>query len=766
MKISLRHFILFSLFLLLIILFAFISLINSKVTNKLDGVLWTVPAKVYSRQMVIAEGIEINKGMMIKELSLHSYIKKSLPKNPGDYSFKNDSLSIFLRGHEDQEAGLFKVNFSKDKVVSIKRSDGIKLDLIKLEPLAIGGMFPSHMEDRLIVNWHQVPESLIEILLSIEDQTFFEHHGLSLKSILRAFYQNVLAMDIKQGGSTVTQQLAKNLFFSSQRSLSRKLQEAIAAILIEFHYSKEEILLAYINDVYLSQAGTRSINGFGLGAEHFFGATLKNLEIDQLSLLVGMLKGPSLYNPRRNPERALSRRNLILDILEQKSIISSSENLEMKEKPLGLVSPKFRSETKYPAFHDLVRIELNENFKDSDLRTQGLRIFTNLDPIIQESLAKSFKKTKIELIKKYGKSLEDLEGAAIVVDSRNGEIRALLGSSSPNSFGFNRALNAVRPVGSLLKPFVYLTALKDYKRYNLSTLLDDTRLTLNLPEGGVWEPNNFDKKFHGIVPLHQALWDSYNIATVRLGLDIGYEDTIKVFNSLGIEKEIPNYPSLFIGSFEMTPIEMIQAYQTIASNGFFTPLRAVREIRGIGNDLAFSYPYKIEQRFRPEPIYLLKFALQQTFVRGTARGFSKKEIKRFQTWGKTGTSNDQRDSWFVGYAGDYLVLIWLGFDDNRESPLTGRSGSFQVWKDFIKSINPIEFKDNRRELARINNEWVDLKDGLLSGQDCKNSISVPFIKGSEPLVTPDARKKCRVKEKIPENSIMDKVRKILEDLTE
>ena len=330
MKISLRHFILFSLFLLLIILFAFISLINSKVTNKLDGVLWTVPAKVYSRQMVIAEGIEINKGMMIKELSLHSYIKKSLPNNPGDYSFKNDSLSIFLRGHEDQEAGLFKVNFSKDKVVSIKRSDGIKLDLIQLEPLAIGGMFPSHMEDRLIVNWHQVPDSLIEILLSIEDQTFFEHHGLSLKSILRAFYQNVLAMDIKQGGSTVTQQLAKNLFFSSQRSLSRKLQEAIAAILIEFHYSKEEILLAYINDVYLSQAGTRSINGFGLGAEHFFGATLKNLEIDQLSLLVGMLKGPSLYNPRRNPERALSRRNLILDILEQKSIISSSE------KPTGI----------------------------------------------------------------------------------------------------------------------------------------------------------------------------------------------------------------------------------------------------------------------------------------------------------------------------------------------------------------------------------------------------------------------------------------------
>jgi len=715
--------------------------------------------------MVIAEGIEINKEMIIKELTLHSYTKKSLPKNPGEYSFKNNSLSIFLRGHEEQNAGLFKINLSNDKVVGIKRNDGIQLDLIRLEPLAIGGMFPSHREDRLIVGWHQVPESLIEILLSVEDQTFFEHHGLSLKSILRALYQNVLAMDIKQGGSTVTQQLAKNLFFSSKRSLGRKIQEAIAAILIEFHYTKEEILLAYINDVYLSQAGTRSINGFGLGAEHFFGTTLKNLEIDQLSLLVGMLKGPSLYNPRRNPERALFRRNLILDILEQKSIISSIQKLELKERPLSVVSPKFRSETKYPAFHDLVRIELNKNFKDSDLRTQGLKVFTNLDPVIQEALSKSLKKTRLDLIRKYGKSLDEVEGAAIVVDSTNGEVRALVGSSNPNSFGFNRALNAIRPVGSLIKPFVYLTALKDYKRYSLSTPLDDTKLSVNLAEGGVWEPNNFDKKFHGIVPLHQALWDSYNIATVRLGLDVGYEAIKETFNSLGIENEIHNYPSLFIGSFEMTPIEMIQAYQTISSNGFFTPLRAVREIRSASNDLTFSYPYQIEQRFRPEPIYLLKSALQQTFIRGTARGFTKKEIERFQAWGKTGTSNDQRDSWFIGYAGDYLVLIWLGFDDNRESPLTGRTGSFQVWKDFIKTINPVEFKDNRRELARINNEWVDLKDGLLSGPDCKNSINLPFIKGSEPTFTPNERRKCRVKEKDPESSIMGKVKKILQDLT-
>ena len=763
MKISIKFLFLSFLLLLLIIIIAIFAIINSNVTNKLDGVLWTIPAKVYARPLVIAEGTKINRRNILKELFIQSYEKTSQPNRPGEYSYKKEILSIFLRGFDEQNPGLYGIKFNKDTVVNIKRSDGILVDLIKLEPLAIGGMFPSHMEDRLLVNWPEVPKSLIDILLSVEDQNFFEHHGISFKSIIRAFYQNVWALDIKQGGSTVTQQLAKSLFFSSEQTITRKIKEAIAALLIEFHYSKEEILLAYINDVYLSQSGRRAIHGFGLGAEHFFGTSLKNLEIHQLALLVGMLKGPSLYNPRRNPERALSRRNLILNLLEKKSLITPKVSKEMQQIPIKIINPRYRSETKYPAFHDLVRVELKKNFNERDLRTKGLKIYTNLDPSLQESLVDSLKQTKEELIKKYGNKLRDLEGAGVVIDSVNGEVRAIVGSSSANSFGFNRALNALRPVGSLIKPFVYLTALNQYKRYTLTSLLDDSKLTVKLAEGGVWEPNNFDKKYHGIVPLHRALWDSYNIATTRLGLDVGYESLDETFESLGVTKNIPNYPSLFIGSVDMSPLEIIQAYQTIAANGFYSPLRSVRLIKSIDSNFFFSYPFKIEQRFRPEPIHLLKFALQQTFVRGTARGFSRKDIEKWQLGGKTGTSNDQRDSWFIGYAGDYLVLIWLGFDDNRETPLTGRSGSFQVWKKFIQDINPISLTTRSRELARIKYEWVDLDDGLLSGQKCKNSIKVPFIRGSAPQKLPFERKKCRVKEKKQTKNIIEQIREVFKD---
>jgi Membrane carboxypeptidase (penicillin-binding protein) len=296
---------------------------------------------------------------------------------------------------------------------------------------------------------------LIDTILSVEDQTFFNHKGISLRSISRAFFTNVKAGDIEQGGSTITQQLAKNLFFSPEQTIKRKVMEAIAALLIEFHYSKEEILLAYINDVFLAQSGKRAVHGFGMGAQHFFGTSLMNLETDQIALLVGMLKGPSLYNPRRNPNNATNRRNLVLKILQRGGHISLSSLEEMKTRPLRVVKPSFRSETRYPAFHDLVRLELRENYQDSELRTQGLRIQTNLDPVLQESLESSIKKTKLELVNKYGNKLNELEGAAIAVDIISGEIKAVVGSSSPSEFGFNRSINAIRPIGSLVKPFIY-----------------------------------------------------------------------------------------------------------------------------------------------------------------------------------------------------------------------------------------------------------------------------------------------------------------------
>ena len=759
-KLTLSSFALAVLIIVFVISLAVIAIIDSRVTNKLEGVLWTVPAKVYSRSLDLAEGLSINKSNLLRELKMLSYSEKKNPTKPGEYFYNSNKLNIFLRGYEDQNSGLFKILIRDGRVEEITNQLGLSVDLVKLEPIAIGGMYPSHMEDRILVSWPQVPSILIDTILSVEDQTFFNHKGISLRSISRAFFTNVKAGDIEQGGSTITQQLAKNLFFSPEQTIKRKVMEAIAALLIEFHYSKEEILLAYINDVFLAQSGKRAVHGFGMGAQHFFGTSLMNLETDQIALLVGMLKGPSLYNPRRNPNNATNRRNLVLKILQRGGHISLSSLEDMTKRPLRVVKPSFRSETRYPAFHDLVRLELRENYQDSELRTQGLRIQTNLDPVLQESLESSIKKTKIELVNKYGNKLNELEGAAIAVDIISGEIKAVVGSSSPSEFGFNRSINAIRPIGSLVKPFIYLTALNKYDQYTLTTILDDSKLSFE-SGGEIWEPNNFDKKYHGNIPLHVALWQSYNIASARLGMELGYDSVQETFSKLGITKTIERYPSLFIGSFEMSPFDAIQSYQVIAADGFYSPLRSIRDIQDLKGEIDLSYPYKIEQRIRPEPLHLLKFAMKQTFISGTARGYPRKKIESWQAGGKTGTSDDQRDSWFVGFAGDILVLVWLGFDDNRPTPLTGRSGALEVWKNFIDDIQPTTVKGNN--FSRIKYVWVDKKDGLLSGEKCKNSLLVPFINGTEPNTIPAVRNRCATKPEKNTSDVMQKLRKVFEE---
>ena len=761
MKLSLKLITYLSLIIFLIISIAYVSILDSKVVNKLDGVLWTVPAKVYARPLELAEGGKINVDVLKKELEILSYeLTKGIPDTPGEFSQSQRSVNIFIRGFGSQEPGLYRLKIENDKIDSIKRKDGISIDLIQLEPLSIGGMFPSHLQDRILLNFSQVPKDLEEMILVVEDRNFYSHKGISLKSIMRAFIKNTKALGIEEGGSTITQQLAKSLFFSPEQTIRRKIKEAIAALLIEMHYSKQEILLAYINDVFIAQSGRRAIHGFGLASQFFFGTDLKNLSLDQKALLVGMLKGPSLYSPINNPDRAKTRRDLVLSLIKNDSLITEEEYLDLKGRSLKVIPPSFKSLSKYPAFNDIVTLDLRKNFDDSDLRTKGLKIITNLDPVVQDYLEESIKDTKLKLKRRYGSQLNGLEGAGIVIDSFSGEVVAAIGSTKPNNYGFNRAINAVRPIGSLVKPFIYLSALQHYTKYNLSTLLDDSKLSVSLPGSKLWEPNNFDKKFHGNVPLHVALSESYNVATTRLGMDLGYSVVQETFTKLGIEKKIPKYPSIFVGSFEMTPLEAIQAYQTIASEGFYSPLNSIRTVESSEDVLSLSYPYKVEQRFRPEPIYLLKFVLKQTFISGTARGFSSRVIEKWKTGGKTGTSDDQRDSWFVGYAGNYLMVVWLGFDDNRKSPLTGRTGALQVWKNFMSRLDPIAYEV--RKPSRIRYEWVDAKDGLLSGESCKGSILIPFVEGTEPEMIPQNRKKCRISEESYTTKVLNKIKEAIE----
>jgi penicillin-binding protein 1B len=524
--------------------------------------------------------------------------------------------------------------------------------------------------------------------------------------------------------------LVKNFFLSNERSLWRKVNEALMALLLEWHYDKSEIMEAYINEIFLGQDGKRSIHGFGLASHFYFEKPLHKLRTDEIALLVGIVKGPSYYSPRRSPERALERRNLVLDLLVEQGEINQAEGESAKAEPLSVVPLEKSNITSYPAFMDLVRRQLRRDYKEEDLNSEGLQIFTTLDPLVQYESEKAVSKWLNRLGKSKDLPDSQLEGASVVVSVDGGEVLSVVGGRNPQFAGFNRALDAVRPIGSLIKPAVYLTALQQSDKYTLVSLLDDGPLTLELENGDEWQPQNFDKEYHGMVPIYKALSHSYNLSTTRLGLEVGLPPIIDTLHRLGVDKDIKPYPSLLLGSLALAPMEVAQMYHTLAAGGFRTPLRAIRDVLTAQGQPLQRYPLSVKKVEDPEPVYLLNAALRETARRGTARGVYRFVPPDLTVYGKTGTSNDLRDSWFAGFTGDKLGIVWVGMDDNRPAQLTGSSGALKVWGEIFKSINTESAFDNPP--SDVEMVTIDTQTQLLAAAGCDSGLQLPFIKGTAP----------------------------------
>ncbi|MBD3814277.1 MAG: penicillin-binding protein 1B, partial [Betaproteobacteria bacterium] len=497
---------------------------------------------------------------------------------PGGVSVAGNNVEMQTRGFQfyegAEESRRIRVRFSGDFVAGLNSADGSSLAVARLEPVLIGGLYPAHNEDRILIKLDQVPPYLVQTLVAVEDREFFEHFGVSPKSIVRAVWVNLTAGAVRQGGSTLTQQLVKNFYLTNERSLTRKATEAMMAVLLELHYDKQEILEAYLNEVFLGQDGRRAIHGFGLASQYFFGQPLAELKLHQIALLVGMVKGPTYYNPRRHPERALERRNLVLDLLAEQQVVDPTEVAAAKQKPLGITQRGSMADSSYPAFLDLVKRQLREDYREEDLTEEGLRVFTSFDPILQLKAEQAMSDT----LKRLGKGAEAVEGAMLVTNPETGEIQAMLGSRQPGYAGFNRALDAVRPIGSLIKPVIYLTALERPSQYTLTSLLEDEPFSVKGADGQVWRPQNYDRKAHGTVYLYQALANSYNLSTTRLGLDLGVPNVLKTLQRLGVSVDWPAYPSMLLGAGALRPIEVADVYQTLANGGFNTPLRGIRSV--------------------------------------------------------------------------------------------------------------------------------------------------------------------------------------------
>lgn len=744
--------------------------LDAVIRAEFDQKRWAMPAKVYARPLELFEGMPLGADGFAQELKLLGYRDvncpveptpplaasgkrqarrkpkppppeacvpppggSEAPTKPGSYARQGETFEVMTRDFTfwDNTEPVRKVRlvFAGDILVDLLSLDGQEApSLLRLDPPEIAGIYPAHYEDRILLKGKDLPPVLVDTLLAVEDRSFFEHAGVNPKGIFRALLANLRAGRTVQGGSTLTQQLVKSLFLSNERTLKRKINEALMAILIDSRYGKDEILEAYANAIYLGQDGSRAIHGFGLASQFYFGAALEDLDLHQIALLIGIVKGPSLYDPRKHPERAKERRALVLDVMVEQNLISPDDAVVAREWALD-VTPKAASGiTGYPAFLELVQRQLRQYYKPEDLVSEGLRVFTTLDPRTQAAAENTLSNSLSPLERSQPKA-RPLQGAAIVVDTQSGEVLAMVGDREPKAVGFNRALDAKRLAGSLIKPVVYLTALEQPDRYTLSTLINDSPLVYT-SGGRRWTPANYDKRYHGRVTLRDALARSYNIPAVRVGLDVDVINVVKMLQRLGLERELKPYPSLLLGGVDMSPFEIAQIYEGIASGGFRIPLRAIREVtRATGQSLQ-HYALDVEKAVEPGPVYLLTNALQQVVKAGTASAMKSKLSPDLNIAGKTGTTDDYRDSWFAGFSGDRLAVVWLGRDDNKPTGLSGASGALRVWMDLMAGLKlePLDAPPP----AGVEEIRVDPRSGLRLGQSCRRGQPVPFLAGSEP----------------------------------
>lgn len=703
------------------------------VQARFEGQRWAVPAKVYGRTLDLYPGASVTSKHLTQTLDGLGYRQVKHPDQPGYYSSYRGRFLLRTRAFHfpdiDRPSDYLEVVIDGQGVISLKRAgNGDPIGHYRIEPRLIGSLTSTHGEDRILLKRDQLPALLVNALIAIEDRNFYQHIGIDPIAIGRALWANLVAKRVVQGGSTLTQQLVKNFFLSADRTLWRKFNEVLMALILDWRYDKDEILEAYANEIYLGQQGGKAIHGFALASRFYFNRPLQELDLSRLATLVTLVRGPSAYDPRRHPQQAEKRRDLVLQLMVDQGVISQQQATQASDTPLSVEQGDRRSSGS-PAFMDLVKRQLRRDYREEDLNAGGLRIFSTLDPWFQRRAEQAISQQLKVLEEAHGIVKGTLQGALTLADVETGEVMALVGDRNPQFAGFNRALDAIRPVGSLIKPAIYLSALSQPNRYHLLSTLEDRPIRIKGANGEIWAPRNYDNLSHDQVTLQQALVESLNLATVSLGLSVGLESVIDNLHRLGIQRPLEPYPSLLLGAVSLSPLEMTQMYQTLANGGYSATLKSIRDVTdGQGKPLS-RYPLSIESRVDTRAVFLLKHALNEVTRSGTAKALQWLLPGEVEVAGKTGTTDKLRDSWFAGFDRNRVAVAWVGRDDNAPTGLTGSSGAMRVWAKLMNGIGIAALQ--RDPPMGVDVLTIDPLSGLL-GEGCPQTTNYPFIAGSGP----------------------------------
>jgi penicillin-binding protein 1B len=721
--------------------------LDQVVRARFSGRLFRVPSRVLSAPTILYPGLDWKQIGLQTTLQRLGYRDSASAANLalGRYAWSGADVWIHRRAFEHptraEPARVLHLRLSGSVIEELRDADTDReLGAAFLEPELVGAYYGPDHEQRELVRVGDVPPHLIDAILAVEDQRFLSHRGVDVRRIGGALLANLRAGGIRQGGSTLTQQLVKNFFLTPERSYRRKVQEAAMALIVEARYEKDAILEAYLNEIYLGQRGSTAIHGVGEAARFYFGKGVRDLTLPESALIAAIIKSPNGLSPHAdNPARTLERRDLVLELMREQGRIDDATFAAAQAEPLRVaqLSPEPR-EARY--FLDALQRQLPDFYGSATLTTEGLQIYSTLDLRLQRAAARALSEELARFEKAYPKLAPKgesrLEGCLIALRPQTGEVLALVGGRDYARSQFDRCTQARRPAGSVFKPFVYAAALEPGRGgppVTLAAWVDDTPLEVATP-AGPWRPKNFDREYHGRVPIREALERSYNVATARLAQQVGIPRVAEMARRLGIESPLSNVPSLGIGAADLTPLELARAYATLANGGIRPHIRTFEDVVDPTAGTLERQPIEFERVLDGGTAYLVTSLLEGVVERGTASALRRLGLVG-PIAGKTGTSNEERDAWFVGYTPELVAVVWVGFDEPRSLGLAAAGIALPVWGRFLREATGGQVRGAFLRPADVQEIEIDPTSGAVALAGCPARRLEYFLAGTEPAMT-------------------------------